>query len=115
MVARIKAVYTHGVFAPVEPVAGLADNQIVQLQISPAAPEEAAPAEGEDWWERSEAEWAAMSPWERQEVRDPGLTPEEMEERVRWVYDHWGIRHMTEEQALEIAMDDSLLEENSDL
>src|SRR4051794_6382534 len=106
MITVIKAVYTHGVFAPVEPVEDLADNQLVQLQISPAAPDEIAPAAGDDWWEQAEAEWAAMSPWERQEVQDPGLTPEELEARVQWIYDRLPMFSLSEEQALEIAMDD---------
>lgn len=116
MAARIKAIYTQGVFAPVEPVAGLADNEIVQLQILPTAPDETIPTEEDEWTDlEDDPEWAAMSIWEQQGLRDPVLAPEELQARLDWVEANWGALRLSEEQALEIAMSDWLLEENLDL
>ena len=43
-----------------------------------------------------------------------GLTPEEAEERVRQIFVNWTTTRLSSEQVLEIATDDSLLEESLD-
>lgn len=139
MPVLLKAIYKQGVFEPCEAIENLTENQEVQLQLWPdlfsgngaqiASSTEAAhpSAENEaqalaaeaspedDWFLEAEEEWEKLSEWERQGIQPPTLTPEEIEERVKWVRNNWGSLALPSDLALEIATADWIAEENWDL
>lgn len=121
MVALIKAVYKKGVFEPIEPINGLAENEQVTLQVMPVVTngfvEDEADAEEPAFWSDPEgdAEWAAMTPAEQQGRFRRKQTPEEIEADLRWLRKNSGIFHVPEDQVFEFAISDALLEGSQDL
>ena len=118
MPALIKAIYKDGVFEPLEPIQGLAEDQPVLLHISLDVPNRDETMEdGPAFWSdlEGDAEWETLMRDEHAIRVRGGLTPEEAEERVRQIFVNWTTTRLSSEQVLEIAMDDSFLEENQNL
>lgn len=92
-------------------------NQVFPDQNDSAAAQEIADLDADAGWGdlENDPEWLALTPEERAGQARRDLTPDEIASRLEWIDANAGCIHLPADEAMRIAMDAWLAEENLDL